>query len=224
VDIPALIFGDGAEYLRGGQILLNASLNTAEAAGYPLHVLKGEREVLRSFGSETAELRRRCLACLMRVLAVAPDSTSAWVALPDQYVLERWTIAGRLAERITIVRSPWYPAFGDEARTSMSLPLTPVRSLRADPDGLLWIRSNIPDSLDMVIATYRGGPRPMPRRVRKGSVLEVVDTRTGQLIASREFPTLLIHVGGSDMTYSTRESADGVISIDIWRLRLRRPN
>ena len=52
--------------------------------------------------------------------------------------------------------------------------------------------------------------------------IELLDVAQGRVLVSYELPQCLIPVIGTDQYYSFREDADGIVTVDVWQLVLKR--
>lgn len=151
-----------------------------------------------------------------------------WAAPPveggDAYVLEEWSVDGEL--RRTLRReAPWYRWAGDgEISPSVS-------GLHVTNDGLLYVLVRRPTEeyhREFERASRRG--EFVAREARDGLtevLFEVIDTRSGELLASdlhpateaRQFvPRALFR--GSLMGYRYREGEDGLPFVEIVMVEL----
>lgn len=206
--------------LDSGKVLVNASIPTPRSAGYPLHVLSRSGVVLRSIGSETAELRPQCMACQIRIMAIGQDYSSVWMALPDQYILELWSLQGQLKRRVRI-ESTWFPEFTSDQRATMRAILSPITDIRMDQKGFIWVRANYPPESPGMRVESTGGVRRIHLPPPPGSVLDIIDPESGQLILTKRYEKLNLHFLEADLGYSTREDEDGLVAIDVWRISFR---
>ena len=216
-------FAYSAHLIANGQLLVNASIRTPEGAGFPLHLIDHAGDVLRSFGAATAELRPQCMACQIRVTSLATDQTSVWTALPDEYVLEKWSVNGRIERRLHVTGSSWFPHFTPEQRVNMRDVLSPITDLRQDASGLLWVRGSLPEAIPVAPqGPQRGVTRGRPD-LRIGTVLDVIDTKSGRLLVSKRFEDLTLHVMDGGLAYAPKADENGIVTIDILRVTLRTP-
>jgi hypothetical protein len=52
--------------------------------------------------------------------------------------------------------------------------------------------------------------------------LEVIEPRTGELLASRQLPSL-VYFAGRDLVVTQHEDGDGIVTLVVRRATLRRP-
>ena len=81
----------------GGRLVLNANIRTEKRVGYPLHLISRTGDPIRSFGSDTGRYRPDLAFSDRRILARSGGG-SLWAGYLNQYVVERWDMAGKLLE------------------------------------------------------------------------------------------------------------------------------
>jgi hypothetical protein len=108
------------------------------------------------------------------------------------------------------------------------MPLAPaVRAIWEDAEGLLWLVTTVPTgNPDVAMDTLRSEGRsiPVPKNFDDAwdTVVDVVDLRAGQLVASARFPEYLqVAVGPDGMMHV--EETDAGLRMTIVRFKLRRP-
>lgn len=181
--------------LPGGKLLVNATIASSEAAGYPLHVLDAERNLERSFGADTAMQLPGYIDLNVRSTLLAADG-GIWQARGNEYRIEKWTMDGR--RQLTLTRRPsWFEPWSTVATTDyMAAPPPPrIAGLFEDAgNGLLWVVILVPDE------NYRptkriSDPETPVVTAELGryfdTVLEVIDIRTGRLVKSHRFDEFL---------------------------------
>ena len=92
-------FPDGPALFIGAALLINTGIRTGDVVGVPFHVFDRDGRRLRSFGSVAGGLTSNREIRDRRTLARA-DSASFWAARINQYLIERWTMDGRLLETL----------------------------------------------------------------------------------------------------------------------------
>jgi hypothetical protein len=68
---------------------------------------------------------------------------------------------------------------------------------------------------------WMAGMFPLPAEKRNVYLLEVIDPKTRQVLASRRLDVFLQFLPGSDLAYSSAEDADGFTTFTVWRLEFR---
>lgn len=205
----------------------NAPYNRDGNESIPLMRLDRAGNLASSFGGDSVGCGQFCGVLGSRRL-VADAHGGVWAAHQAKaYVVEHYDRAGRRTKQFKL--SPeWFvpmdsfpPPRGD--RTPMSM----IHGLSLDADGRLWVMGSTADS---AWQDGLGDPRPGEggsyrpvidlARYRDG-VLEVRDTATGALLASRRFPDspVLLPVGPGLIAQATTDN-DGWFSIAIRRVSI----
>lgn len=208
-----------------GELIGNAPYNRQGGESAPLVRLDADGTLLSSFGGDSVDCGRLCGVLGTRRL-VADAHGGIWAAHPAKaYVLEHYDSAGRRTRQFR-PSAEWFesldsfpPPPGDRT------PLSMVHGLSLDREGHLWI---VGSTADPEWEKGLGDPRPGEggsyRRVvdlarYRDGVIEVRDTATGALIASRRFPDtpVLLPVGPGLIAQATTDD-DGWFSIAIRRV------
>jgi hypothetical protein len=151
----------------------------------------------------------------LRMVASAPNGTR-WSLAAGAYVLERWLPNGTSAQRLVGERD-WMqkgplPTRID-ARTQK--PPTQMTGLLIDGQGRLFVFAGVAD------ANWKpdpGGGAPDPARVFD-TLIEVIDPKTGTLLASTRFDRLVMPMHGT-IAYSMIEDDVGDLKLQVWNLSL----
>lgn len=181
--------------------------------------------ILRTFGpvGETISQSRNSLR---RTLAYGGDDTF-WVGPaqgdPRGYLLEAWRIDGTL-RRAFLRDVPWFDSQDEEGRVA-------VEHLHIDDSGLLYVMViRATEDFAEVVTKARNEGRRLTREERSAvteAVVEMIDTRTGELLASEVYPvsearsaipTQLFRGGKQGAVY--KEGPDGLPLVDIVAVEL----
>jgi hypothetical protein len=222
---------------RKGEIVA-ATNGPAVRAWYRLKERLSDKEYFRP-GSQDA--RRPALVDLSgRTIAAVGDwrmpwlittrvsDSQAWIARWDEYAIHLWNRTGDTT--VSLVRTAdWFPEWSDADRTNGMnywVPRKPMmRNMVVLPSGLLLVSVLMPRKLEAweqeAIRPSRNERDPMSQVQRYDVRMEVVDPHTGKLLVSQLFPHQLEHANG-EYFYSARETAEGEVFIDIWRLTFKR--
>jgi hypothetical protein len=140
----------------------------------------------------------------------------------NAYQVELWDVSGQL--RQTVVReTDWFKPWKD--MYPQNGPPNPFLSaVRQDTEGLLW---TIVGRLDANAAAARAPQTGCQRRAdcanqEYDTMIEVLDPRSGALLASRRFPEFLRGFWSDDLLTSASVGPDDTPYIDIWQVRLVR--
>ena len=214
---------DGPALFVGTSLLINTGIHTGNRVGLPFHVLDRQGTILRSFGSLTGGVYRADMQDIIdrRTLALA-DSNSFWAARTNQYLIERWTLDGRLLE--TLHRQPpWFEAWWEAHSDAETPPVPRVLALEQVGD-TLWVLVSVPGE------RWRSGVEPGDRGYRVtnrdlyyDAVVEAIDLKRGVVIASSRMPLLFDDLlkGGLAVRNSSDESGNPVVS--VYRLEIHNP-
>lgn len=213
-----------AHYLPGNALLVSANVRTPDLVGLPLHRITTSGDHELSFGS-LDPVYRPDFPQLLRRRVTRPRHGAIWSAYPTQYVLERWTMSGRLMERL-IVEAGWFePYMQMRYPTPDQPPLPNMQSIYRDEEGRIWCALVVPDE-DW--ADGLGEPRVSEgqRYYEVENLAGVHDTRidvihplTRQVLASLVLDGYPIQFVADGKLITYRE-ARGVPLVDIWRLRM----
>jgi len=217
---PGQVF-DAVE-LSDGSLLLNADFPTPSSVGFPLHLLDSNGEVIRSFGADVPRYRADMMYDLPRAIAAAQDGR-VWTVPRLRYEPWVWSLEGKVLE---VRRTPtWFPpqssvGSGGRGRTA---PATPwVSGVWHDGGENLWILLSVPDPnwtppTPPANGRREGGP-PVDWDRRYDTIVEVINTRTGELLGSSRFDELLRNLRPGGYVAHHREDSDGEPFVDIWQL------
>lgn len=216
--------------LPDGRMILATVDDSPLRAGLPLHLMTPEGAHGKSFGVDNPTYDEWSRSHFWRRLAMAAGG-GFWTAPLVRYELELWT--DRLERAVTLVRSaPWFPPLAtpypsgrqsDEVR-----PVPEIRDLVQDREGLLWVIIAVADENWRQTRPAAGAPVERgllslaQRAPNYDTIVEVIDPRNGQLLASIRRPESFFGVRGAPLLYTVRENQAGAESLEIWRLSLHR--
>jgi hypothetical protein len=210
----------GALELSDGSLLINADLRRPNTVGFPLHILDAKGRTLQSYGVEVPTFRSDNLYSLTRAIAAAADGR-VWIVPRLRYEPSLWTHSEKQVE---IQRGAnWFPPqLTLQSPGGARRPNPWVSGLWHDGGELLWVLVHVPDS--------RWSPPPqrgMPQGERGppivwdreyDTILEVINTRTGQLLATRRFDEMLRNILPGGYVAHYREDADVQPFLDVWQV------
>jgi hypothetical protein len=216
--------------MRDSRIVFPSTIPSPQHAGYPLHLISATGTTVGSFGSERPEVDSRCGSeCNYRELAPSRNQNAVWVTRRTVYEIEEWSVTGPLLRTLTIKGSPWFPEeLGARQQLGERAPggtFANITGIWEDTQGLVWVVALTGE------AKPSGAPQPAGRTVRVRpqtvetpgtTVIEVIDLATRQVIASTRLPRQLYLSLGENRLYERKEDSDGVVSIEVVRVRLRR--
>lgn len=209
-------------------LMANAPYNRDGNASAPLARLDATGQLVQGFGGDSAGCGRLCGVLGTRRLA-ADSHGGLWAAHQAKaYILEHYDRAGRRTKQFKLAPAWFVPMDSFPPRPGDRTPLSMIHGLGLDARGHLWVMGS---TADPEWQRGLGDPRPgeggsTTRRVvdlarYRDGVLEVRDTATGALIASRRFPDspLLLPVAPGLVALATTDD-DGWFSIVIHRVSI----
>ena len=212
--LPDLVMPDGA-------ILVASQIGRRETIGYPMHVVDREGRVVRSFGTNQPQYRPDLEHILTRKVALSQDGM-VWAMAPARYLLERWDPStGEQLQSIQI-RSDWF----HESIKPTDLAVYPpsrVEGLWEDEDGLVW---TIVRDADVDWKPPPGANEHLPFDLREYNqlfdwVIEVVDPRSGRVLASRRSRETLWYRPPSRILVSPVDTTLTIVAYDVWKPTLQ---
>ncbi|MGH7460670.1 MAG: hypothetical protein ACRERX_20055 [Pseudomonas sp.] len=227
--IPGVPNLGGVALLRDGRVALALTLRTRQRIGLPIHVIERTGAVIMSFGADPATVVLPGESdSRLRSIAIG-NGNSIWSAPVNRYEIERWTPNGlqrQTVRRIVDWFQPWKTRRAgrpDEVRPSPRL-----LGVTEDPSGRLWT----------LVQTAAGdwkqtGQPPADARMESNrpvlshdarqryfeTVIEVIDSSTGRLLASRRLPGIIAGFYQGNLITRVNEDADGFLYTDVWELR-----
>ena len=212
--------------LDGGRTLFNGLRATQEWVGYPYHLAGADAEVIRSFGYDGSTVRFDIPFTGWRSLS--PASRGFWAADVNRYKLEFWEDGSDQPLRLERA-AEWFPPLERPIRGySPNTPPAPmVRGLKVLGQDELLVVSVIPAS------DFAEGLRRLRESAHGDhyviddfgkvfdTVLEVINTRTRQVLVSRRIDAYTVSVLESGEVAVWRMS-DANSFVDILQIDLRR--
>jgi hypothetical protein len=203
-----------------GSFIVAQQIHTPENIGYPIHLVDRAGRILRSFGADTPQYRRDLARLTDRIVAPSHDG-SIWAVPPGRYVIERWDVnSGQKLTHID-VQSTWFRESANPNQGPEDRPDPIVVGLWESDDGLIWILLRDADS-------DWQPPTPLPGAAERAFdidyysqqhdwVIEVVDTATGRIIASRRFPNYLGYRPPTRLLVSLNSIDVLGVVLDVWQ-------
>ena len=213
-------------HLGTGQMVISRPLSTPERLGQPLQLVDSLGNHGISFGADPPIQEVGNSDLMWRTLSTSRRE-EIWTARLTEYVLERWRTDGtRVAHLMREV--PWFgPHDNYGFRTDGSEPPGPgIIAIHMDSGGLLWVAMHIPD--DNWEDAYEpwddpyGRPRHMvhDRNLVYDTVLEVINTDSGTVIASKRLDESIIGFTQKGNVFWTR-FRDGIVpTMEVWEVQI----
>ena len=198
--------------LASGRYVASMIFQTTERVGYPLHLVSSNGMIEKSFGVDVPVYPPRDPDGLDRTIAV-DRAGRVWSAHVAQYRLEVFDPQGRKVAEYT--RDP--PWWRFESRRERPV----VWGIAFDQNAphILWIRISVPAPVgDRPVrpgAAGERGARPSQDRsdASHDTILEALDVRSGQIIASRRFEQSFVFNQQGLVSYVRLDDLDAVLDV-----------
>lgn len=218
--------GQNALRLRNGDLVLAGDIYAPASLGHPLHVLAPSGDVRRSFGREgpmpdggrydSRELGGRGYRSLGQA-----SGGRFWAAHALKYQVDEWTPGGALV-RVVERQVDWFPPSDRQTDPYSERPSPRLQVAYMDAHDRLWVAISVPDSewKNPGARNERDLNRISPDELWD-TVVEVLDVRTGSLVASRRFAEALDGSVGNEFWAHRRQGTLGEVYVDLLRLQLQ---
>lgn len=218
--------GSASTLIRpNGEIVVSADVRSPDRVGYPLHLVDGEGSIVRSFGAVRPVLRPGVAYSMYRALAW-DRSGDVWAAQKNRYLVELWDLSGQL-HRVLERDARWFrPWETDPPISPDHAPDPRLQAIEIDSAGRLWILAMVADPHYRDALIRRDGPRGPRYEFTEqdrvfDSIIEVIDPVSGRLLSSLRVPQVLHNFAGPGLVFGSREDADGMPFLDVWRVHLQ---
>ena len=189
---PIIVYMRQIVPLPSGLMVVNASIPTRERVGWPLHTVGPDGGVLHSFGAEPPVSQPDLYLLEDRGMAIDTEGV-LWVAPRNEYELSTYSAVGARFEptnRVYRRQVEWFQPWTDLSPDSRPRPSMKQIAFGPEDPTLLWVLIDVADP--------EWAPLRRPQRSTKAlgdsqydSILEVIDVKSGSVLASRRFgPTL----------------------------------
>jgi hypothetical protein len=205
------------EILDDGRVVVAASVRTADRVGLPVHVLDQSGRIAGSFGSRTERFRLDDRND-WRTIGPARDG-SLWIARRwGAYELEEWTLDGTYLRSISRDRD--WPAFRT-ADAAADAPRPRLQAIRQDAEGRIWTILLV-GGRHWRQARPAGAPHGTPVDFASyyDTVIEVLDGRSGELIASARYDEVITHFVDDAVAAGIVIDEEGIPRMHIWQFRI----
>ena len=191
----------------GDDVTIVQAMIPVRGGAHAFHIVDGTGSIVRGFGAGTNVVYLEGFGATRRRLAQA-TSESFWSVPPNTYELTHWDTTGTIRQHL-MVASAWFRAW-DERLPAPDLRTqrwpSVIQGITVDSLGLLWVVSWVPNNswvpprsrreLDDAKARTRLTRSEYEQRLK--SVVEVIDTRCGVIVARQVLPVVLFgFVAGS---------------------------
>ena len=210
-------------------LIINASVPDPERFGNALHSLDLNGNYMKSFAAPEGAMLPGAMYPQMRWLTPRKNGGVWSITAMGRYEIEHWSSDGRLMSRL-VRQPPWFPSSQNPQRTfRVESPRSPINmSITEDSLGYLWIITLVADSRwqEGVRANQRNGEEHIPFVEildfdrTNDSVVEIIDPRTGTLVASQRFEQMWYRFAAPNLISRFRRQPDGSFLVDIHRVSL----
>ena len=215
--------------LHDGRHVYNGLSSWREGVRDPLHVYDpASRQITSSFGDQGARADRRQRdpsGHLRRSVAAAADG-NIWVARESRYLIDKWSPDGDHLARIER-DAPWFRPWVEWPGVSYEVrPLPVIVGVRDWGDDLLMVVLRVADADWQPILPTRivqGHEMLFPEQEEEihDTVIEVLDTRSGTVLARTRVDAMVRGLVGRDGFHSFAEHSElGEPRIVVWSVAL----
>jgi hypothetical protein len=201
--------------LNDGRILLQGQVSTPEAIGFPYHLFAPDGRVAASFGPRQSMVRPGEIPTsgYPRPPILRRDQRGVWTTESPayEYGITSWRFSGEREASIQVRDVKWMAA------AKAAQVMGAANPVHEDPEGRLWVQARVVDPKYDPTKPLTAFP---VLSQRYDNIIDVFDTQTWTLLASARFDEHLHPLGNTGMMYSVREDSDGIMTLDVWRLRL----
>jgi hypothetical protein len=182
----------------------------------PLQLVSAEGTIIRQFGAFDATETETCVPCADRDIAPTLDRTGFLVARRSRYEIQRFGLDGSINLSLTLTGSSWM-------RDWTALPTAPFTEINEVADAgneRLWVIGRAPAANATTFVRPGTAAWGVRFEQTRATVIEMIDIRRGVLLTSRRFENEMYFLLDHEHVVRQRESAEGVFSFDVYRLRL----
>ena len=216
--LPVLL--NDLAFLADGRMVAQQMVVGRGGIGQPLHVIGDGGRIAQSFaGTDKWDPAR----LYSGIRPIAPASGNrVWSAHTGAYRVELWEPAG--SNSLILVRdASWFQPWEQVIRRSAEGRERPrIVDVAEDRQGRLWVSILVRDPKHRRSRETREVPlTEVDANAEFDTVLEVLDPRSGRLLARTRFEQIIpAFIGDGSVVFARREDADGNIVVDVWRARL----
>ena len=209
--------------LRSGRTIVNSTIGTGDQAAWPLHVVDADGGVLQTFGAESSS--RRPEQALLEDRAIVIDTEGVlWVAPRNAYELSTYSAVDARFEPMNQLyrrQAEWFQPW--TGRSSDGRPRPSMKQIAFGPEdpALLWVLISVADP---EWAPLRRPTRSSKELIdsRYDSILEVIDVKSGSVLASRRFGPTLSRLTFQGLIPALRIDAANKVWMDVFAPTLHR--
>jgi hypothetical protein len=203
--------------LPNGNFLRMVTPSRGEGVGAPLGLLQPDGKEIRRFGFASPEEVDTDYTFSTRYANITRDGTRFWVTRRNQYDLQRFTLEGERDLTVKVEGSLWMTPW----LTPPTAPYTSVTDVEDAGANRVWILGQVPSRGATTFLRPNTAAWPMRLEQNLSTVIDIIDTERGSLLASRRFENEIYRFLDGDHVYRQNEDATGIISFDIFRISMR---
>ena len=219
----------GVAVRADGALVVPHVIRTPELSAIPVHVYAPDGARLASFGADGHEYSPAAATRFLRRVGVANDG-SIWVAHVTRYRLEQWSADGRLLrsiERRPDWFEPWDGPFPQPAQVRPPAQISAIWPVDERHVAVVLLvpdahwRQLRPEPKDRIERPGQNGfPSWTEYRQLYDTVVEVLDIRSGTVVARRRMDGMFTPTTVPMVMYARRDTPDGTWQADVWQLAI----
>ena len=247
VPVPDVTVGGSFKVLANGSLVFfSSSGNTQDF----IHVMSRDGKTVRSFGRGRLPAGGCSgITCRARLFTQARSPDEFYAVSPFDYQIELWSALGSLRRTFTISSGWLVSARGGSA--SGGKPPPRITGISLGDNGVLFVAGEVanehwvPPASDgfalvggRVVSVNRGGSvsgsgltagltvvDSAPIFDSRGftTMVDAIDAATGRVLATASYQGEVLYVLSGGLAFSRSRDSDGVVSLTIWSLSLKRP-
>lgn len=168
--------------------IINSSIATRERVGWPLHIIDSDGDILQSFGAEPPVSRPG--GSLLEHRGIAIDINGMlWVAPRNAYELSTYSAVGARFDPVNRLyrrQVEWFQPWTERSPDGRPRPSIKQIAFGLEDPTLLWVLIDVADAQWAPLQRPQRSSQEL-RDARYDSVLEVIDVKSGSVLASRRF-------------------------------------
>lgn len=214
--------------LPNKDFLLTGRSFSKEGAGYSIHLVARNGTGTRPIGEPLLAYDRAHRADLLRVIALAKDST-VWLSHANRYLIERRLPSGRLVQ-VLERKTSWFTPWLENAPPIEKPPKPGIMRIATDSIGRLWVFLSIASSRfaplvqGRVLEGSKTNERVPPLIAdvfnNYDTLIEILDPITGSLVTSTRVSGFLLPVTPFPFTARIERRPDGLDVVRVYRLAI----
>jgi hypothetical protein len=217
--------------MGAGLWIINAEIGTPDRAGWPIHIMRTDGTITKSFGAEVANARPDRWIDMFRHLAPASDATF-WAGRVTRYQIDLYDANGTLLKSL-VRKADWFPPwtrYTTGVSPAIEKPEASLNGIQQESPRRLWTLSGIPAPNWEKVRSQPKTPSGKESADISDAdlnkyihtVIELLDSETGEVLARKQVPFLVQFTSSAGGIVMTRKvDAEGIEEIDLWRLHVK---